>query len=98
MYKFKVKEPGNYNFQIAWSAHSNRATNVPITIKTDKSTHQIFLDQTKKPDKGMFGSIGNFTIPKGEVTVTVENADTDGYVILDGMRIILAAVPSKPNQ
>ena len=58
-YKFKVKKAGNYNFQIAWSAHSNRATNVPITIKTDKRTHQIFLDQTKKPDKGMFGSIGN---------------------------------------
>jgi hypothetical protein len=95
-YKFKVKKAGNYNFQIAWSAHSNRATNVPITIKTDKRTHQIFLDQTKKPDKGMFGSIGNFTIPKGEVTVTVENANTDGYVILDGMRI-LAAETSKPN-
>jgi hypothetical protein len=35
-----------------------------------------------------FGSLGTFQLSKGIATVEFRNADTDGYVIIDSVRLL----------
>jgi hypothetical protein len=81
--------PGEYEVQIAWSPNANRATKVPVEIKHEDGTAKTTINQRIKPptDK-LFGSVGRYRFGK-TATVTISNADTDGYVIIDAVRWIL---------
>lgn len=87
-YTFNIQTPGRYDLQFAWSAHPNRATNVPVTVIHRQKQHPLVLNQRKSPRQPPFGSAGSFQLKKGVVTVRMENAGTDGYVILDAARFV----------
>ncbi len=90
-YTFKITKAGKYKLQIAWTAHSNRATNVPIHLATQAGKRTIVLNQRQKPQQPPFGTLGIFDFAPGLVTVEIDNSSTDGYVILDGARIVAVA-------
>lgn len=97
-YSFKITQPGNYKLQLAWTAHSNRATNVPVTLHTGGSVQKILFNQRKPPNEAPFGTLGTFKLNPGVVNVVIENADTNGYVILDGARLVPTAETTPPNR
>lgn len=77
--------PGLYNVRVAYSAHPNRATNVPITVHHLGGHTTISIDQTKDPNiGGLFLSLGTFQFG-AYGTVEFSNHSTDGYVILDAV-------------
>ena len=85
--KFTAKLPkaGRYTLRVAYTANPNRATNVPITILTKDGEKSATLDQKKKSDDDGFATLGTFEFGT-ESTVTIGNADTDGYVIVDAVQ------------
>lgn len=88
-YTFRIEKAGKYKLQLAWTPHRNRATNIPITVTDPKGNKsKVLLNQQRKPNEPPFGTIGEFDIPPGPVTVSIDNANTDGYVILDGARML----------
>ena len=48
------------------------------------------IDQRKAPpDDGLFLSLGRFDLEPGTARIEVGNADTDGYVVVDAVQLIL---------
>ncbi|WP_299467116.1 DUF1553 domain-containing protein [uncultured Gimesia sp.] len=91
---------GRYDVQLAYNSAESRASRVPVTIKTSKGEHTVYVNQRLQPDNGSFASLGtfDFTGAKDE-EVVVSNEGTDGYVIVDAIRFISAPVdPAPENQ
>ncbi len=87
-FTFHIKKAGRYKLQLAWTAHANRATNVPITLSSSTGKQNLLLNQQQKPEEAPFGTLGTFNLVPGIVTIGIRNSNTDGYVIVDGARII----------
>ena len=87
-FELQVPTNGPYDVQVSWTAHPNRATNVPITVESADQRETVLLNQQKKPQLAGFGSLGTFQLSKGIATVEFKNADTDGYVIIDSVRLL----------
>jgi hypothetical protein len=87
-YKFTLKEPGSYDVRIAYTANGNRATNVPVTIQHAGGQAQAKLNEKAEPkiDKA-FQSLGQFKFDE-EAIVTISNAETDGYVVVDAVHLV----------
>ena len=88
VYSARLKESGLYSIRIAYSAHPNRATNVPVTVTQGGATHGFTVSQRRTPSHGAFETVGELQLTAGEVQVTVSNHDTDGYVILDAIQLL----------
>ena len=93
----KDLSPGMYNVQIAYSSHSNRATDVPVTITHMGGDTTIIVNQQKSPNiDDLFFSLGTYKF--GEIgIVTISNAHTNGYVIADAVRFVSEKVEIKPS-
>lgn len=88
IFRLKVAKPGKYDLRVAYSPHSNRATNVPITITHGDTSKSVRLNQRTKPTDSPFTSVARFSVTGGTVTVTVSNKDTDGYVLIDAVQLL----------
>jgi hypothetical protein len=89
---FRIQAPkrGQYDLRMAYSAHETRATKVPLTVESGGQTTQLTVDQTQPLPAGeVFRSIGTVAL-NGDTTITVRNADTDGFVILDALQLMPA--------
>ncbi len=83
-------KPGRYEVRIAYSASTNRATNVPVEIQHKGETTRVILNQKQKPEHdGLTQSVGTFEFD-GAAKVAISNADTNGYVILDAVQFLPA--------
>ena len=81
-----LPQPGEYEVQIAYSPHGNRATEVRVTIKHAAGSSGATLNQREQPKVGgLFTSVGRFRFGKTG-TVTISNRDADGHVIIDAVR------------
>ncbi|MEX2358546.1 MAG: FAD-dependent oxidoreductase, partial [Pirellulaceae bacterium] len=72
--------------RLSYPPNPNRATNVPVVIKSgNKVVHETTIDQKKTPnvDK-IFISLGKFDL-EGEVSVTLSNAGANGYVVANAV-------------
>jgi hypothetical protein len=88
IFRFKASKPGKYDLRMAYSAHETRATKVPLTIESSGRTIQLTVDQTQPLPAGeAFRSIGTVEL-EGDTSITVTNAGTNGFVILDGLQLI----------
>lgn len=83
-----IENAGTYEVRIAYSTNANRATNIPVTVHAGQETHDVKVNQRKKPDHGAFGSIGKFYFPAGDALIQISNADTDGHVIADAVQLL----------
>jgi hypothetical protein len=83
-----LPEKGNYEVRLAYSASSNRATNVPVTVVHANGKKTLMIDQRKTPPiDGLWISLGVFAFDKGKAgSVTITNAGVDGHVIIDAVQ------------
>ena len=65
---------------IRWTAHTNRASNVPITVHHANGAANLMIDQ--RSNGGKWNTLGMFT---GVTSVVVSNEQTNGYVIADAV-------------
>jgi hypothetical protein len=83
-----LPEAGNYEVSIAYTALSNRSTNVPVTVHCAEGDHQVIINQQIHPEiDGLLQRIGIFRFVKGNSgSVQISNSNTNGHVIIDAVR------------
>ena len=89
-FRFKVPKSGRYQLLMAYSAHSSRAKNVPVTVSCGGSRKTFVVDQTRPlPSGRVFRPVGPVDLRADvETVIQVTNADTIGFVILDALRLL----------
>lgn len=87
-FPIKIQDAGVYEVRIAYSPNANRATNVPVSIRSGESTHEVKLNQRQKPEDGAFTSVGKFQFSAGDASIEISNAGTDGHVIIDAVQLL----------
>ena len=80
-----ITTAGFYEVAAWWTALSNRAFNVPILIAHPAGTTTVFADQTVNGSTWVKLLTTNF-VAGGPASVTITNADANGYVIADAVR------------
>lgn len=90
-----VKEAGEYEVRLSYSANPNRATNVPVTVSgfTSGGSKMLTVNQKQPPaiDR-LFVSLGTFRFDAGaRATVEISNTNTDGHVIVDAVQLVPSA-------
>ena len=90
VFRVQVPQSGRYDLRMAYSAHETRATTVPLTIQNGENAVELLVDQTQPLPAGeAFRSIGKVELQKSrETTLTIRNANTDGFVILDALQLV----------
>ena len=97
VFRFKVPADGDFELRMAYSAHETRTTRLPVTIAGGGAEHRFTVDQTQPPPSGQtFREVGRVRLSQGvDYALTVTNADTRGFVILDAFQLLPAAAPAK---
>ncbi len=80
-------EPGTYDLLIAYTPNENRATNVPITVRTGRGIERLTLDQKSPPETGLFHPVARLMLG-GTTEVILSNKETNGHVIVDAIRFV----------
>ena len=86
----RITEAGRYEVRIAYTSHSNRATNVPVTIHHAGGESTVTVNQRDAPKiEGIFESVGTFLFQaETDYTIRISNQDTNGYVIADAIQVL----------
>jgi hypothetical protein len=88
---------GFYEVRLAYVAHVNRATNVPVRVFHADGDETIYVDQRKTPAlDGRFVSLGRFRFEQGNqwfVMVSTEKAN--GHVVADAVQFLPDEVEEK---
>jgi hypothetical protein len=84
---FRVTMPqgGRYRIRLLYPVNQNRATNTPVTISFPGGKRQAVINQRRESPW-----LGPYDLP-ASFTVTVTNAGTDGYVVVDGLQVVPAS-------
>ncbi|MEY4483243.1 MAG: hypothetical protein RL693_695, partial [Verrucomicrobiota bacterium] len=93
IFRFKAPKSGRYDLRMAYSPHETRAKEVPVTIQNGERKIEVLVDQTQPMPAGeAFRNIRTVELNDAvETTITVSNAGTDGFVILDAFQLIESA-------
>ncbi len=91
-FSFEVPADGKYQVRIGYTAHTNRADNVPVEITHKLGTTALMINQKLTPPiNELFISAGVFTFEKKQTyRVQISNEGTNGFVILDAIQVIAA--------
>lgn len=84
-----LKDPGRYEVRFYYTAHPNRASNVPITVVCGNKEFNITLDERTHGENEGYTVLGTFDFPINVARVRVDTNGTDGYVIADAVQWIL---------
>jgi hypothetical protein len=84
-FKFTVPKPGEYQLNLLYVANPNRSTKTPVTVKAGDTKQDVVVNQRKRVDLGK--PLGTYRI-EDDMTVTVSNRDTDGFVVVDGLQLL----------
>jgi len=87
-FSFKLEKPGRYEVRIGYTPDGNRATHVPLTVSAAEGEKTAHINQREKPTHDGFSSLGPYRFDK-TAAVSVSNAGTDGYVIIDAVQLVL---------
>ena len=82
---------GTYEVFLRWTAHANRASNVPVEIRLPGGVIQnVTVNQQVSGSQWFL--VGSFTFAAGfspsEGSVTIRNSGVNGYVIADAVRFL----------
>jgi hypothetical protein len=81
-------QPGVYEVRMTYTAHGNRASNVPVEIHHRLGVSHLRVNQRRKPEiDGIATSLGSHAFDE-HGKVVVRNGNTDGYVVLDAVQWI----------
>jgi hypothetical protein len=88
-FRFTAPQADRYQLLMAYSAHKTRASNVPVIVKSGTQVTALTVDQTiPLPHSKHFRVVGDVTLQADvESTVSVSNANTSGFVILDALQL-----------
>ncbi len=87
-YTPKFDAAGKYEVFLHFSANANRATNVPVMVKSADGEKTITVNQRKAHGDTGF-SLGTFAFEKGVAGyVEIRTTGTDGHVIADAVRFV----------
>jgi len=97
VFRFKGPADGEFVLRMAYSAHATRTTRLPVTILGDGTEHRFTVDQTQPLPAGeAFREIGRLRLSQGaDYVLTVTNAETKGFAIVDAFQLLPAAAPAK---
>jgi hypothetical protein len=89
-FRFRAPATGRYDLRMAYSAHATRTTKLPLTIVSGERRTELTVNQTVPlPAGDAFRSVGTVELSGDtETTLTLRNAGTDGFVILDALQLI----------
>ncbi|TWT97414.1 FAD-dependent oxidoreductase [Neorhodopirellula pilleata] len=88
-FKWGDLKSGLYDVHLAYTSHTNRATNVTIAIHHANGESEVVVNQQKKPADSGWHSLGRFSFSRQKpAIVEISNAGTDGYVIADAVRFV----------
>ncbi|MBQ9371573.1 MAG: FAD-dependent oxidoreductase [Thermoguttaceae bacterium] len=89
-FEFENLKPGVYACNFSYSRHDNRATNVPITVKTSLMRIETTVNEKEAPKiDGLFTELGKIKVgDDGKATVDVYAKGTNGHVIVDAVQFI----------
>ncbi|MEM6688530.1 MAG: FAD-dependent oxidoreductase [Planctomycetota bacterium] len=89
-FRHTVSSDGDYQINLLYPPNPNRATNTPVVIAVDKLVQTRKVNQrVTSGDLRLTSELGTFKANSGqEISVTITNSDTDGYVIVDAIQII----------
>lgn len=92
VFRFRAPKSGRYDLRMAYSAHETRAAKVPLTVETGGRSVELQVDQTRPLPAGeAFRSVGHVDLVKdAETIITLGNAGTEGFVILDALQLVEA--------
>ena len=92
----RLEQGGRYEVRLAYTPGPNRATNVPITVRSLQGDASVVVSMQKDPPiGGHFVSLGSYTFDTSDQwQVVIFNAATDGHVIVDGLQLLPADVPA----
>ncbi|GIF96193.1 FAD-dependent oxidoreductase [Catellatospora citrea] len=83
---------GSYQVFLRWTAHANRASNVPVDVCAGGTVTTRTVDQ--RTGGGQWASLGTYTLPAGSsptaASVLIRTEATDGYVVADAARFVPA--------
>lgn len=86
-----LPKAANYEIRIAYTPHSNRASNAKVTVKHADGTAAVLVNQTQRPNSGSFQILGTYRCTAGKHTsVTISTEGSDGYVIVDAVQFVPA--------
>jgi hypothetical protein len=78
---------GQYAVYLRWTAHENRAGNVPVDVVHSGGLTTRVVDQRR--DGGTWVSLGSFAFPAGTGgSVLIRTEATNGYVVADAARFV----------
>jgi hypothetical protein len=89
-FPFQVAKSGKYEVRVGYSTHTNRASNVPVTIHHADGEARVQLDQKQAAAiDGLFQPVGQFTFQAAvEYRVEISNTGTTGHVIADAVQLV----------
>jgi hypothetical protein len=80
---------GAWTVQLRWTAHANRASNVPVDVVHGGGLSTFSVDQ--RAAGGQWVALGTFQFTAGSAgSVLIRTEQTDGYVIADAARFVRA--------
>ena len=89
-FRFRAPRSDRFELRLAYLAHENRATNVPIVVRHGDQTQTIHINMRLRPPlEDRFISLGEFDFSQGEtVAVSLSAQEVDGFVHADALQII----------
>jgi hypothetical protein len=89
-FPFRLPRSGRYEVRIAYSAHDNRASNVPVVLRHADGEQTVMVNQRKTAEiDRLFQPLGRFRFEGNQpYEVAISNEGTDGHVILDAIQIV----------
>lgn len=90
LFRFTPAESGRYELRMTYSAHPTRASNVPVIVNSGKQQSRLSVDQRQAlPSGQLFRPLGVVELTADvPCSITLSNADTDGFVILDALQLV----------
>lgn len=84
----KLPHHGNYEVRLWFSAHPNRATNVPVVIVHADGKADIRVNQRRSQQANQrYITLGTYRFEKDQpASVRVSNAGVDGHVVIDAVQ------------
>ena len=89
-FRTNLPADGEYEVRISYPGSNGRATNVPVTVVHSAGESVVTVDQSQvAPLEKLLRPIGIFEFNADKpAEVTISNAGTDGYVIVDAVQFV----------
>ena len=89
VFRPEIPKDGEYEVFLLYPPLGNRASDVPVNLATEGQEWTVHVNQ-RSAGKYQEQSLGRVHLKAGKtLAVTVSNASTDGYVVVDGLQLLL---------